>query len=99
MSFFIGNPSRWGPVAKNFVKTAPHDVAGLCETHKDKEDVKTLEAQRLPGRFAGRRLSSWARRAPKGVRAGRTTAASLWLRRPQRGRRLAALRGAPAAGM
>ena len=52
MSFFIGNPTRWGPVAKNFVKASSHDVVGLCETHKDKEDVKTLEAHRLPGRFA-----------------------------------------------
>ena len=51
-SFFVGNPTRWGPVAKTFVNTSAHDIVGLCETHKDTQDVKTLVAQRFPGRFA-----------------------------------------------
>ena len=32
MTFLIGNPSRWGSVAKSFINGSEDDVVGLCET-------------------------------------------------------------------
>ena len=46
----VGNISRWGAAAKNFLRASKAHVVGFVETHRDMAALERLERERHPGR-------------------------------------------------